>query len=220
MIRELGDDPRRSDIQWRLGGVLASQGKSVEAGRQYQASLQKPPSPEAHLAFAELLARGGDRQGALTNCQAALAMHLTPLNRVQAGQVLASLGRGAEAISQYREAISQVPDLVPALNNLAWVLASDAEATNRNGVEAVQLAERAAALCDHQIPVVVGTLAAAYAEAGRFTEAVQTAQKACALAEAAGQKEVAEKNRQLLELYRSGRAYREVPGAAASGGAR
>ena len=99
------------------------------------------------------------------------------------------------------------------MNNLAWILATDPDATNRNGAEAVQLAERACALTDRQIPVLVGTLAAAYAEAGRFKEAIETAQQARDLAQAAGQPEVAEKNRQLLELYRSGQAYREPPPA-------
>lgn len=187
MIRELGDDPNRSDIQWRLGSVLASQGKTQEAAQQYLASLRIQPTPEAHLCFAELLERNGDPQGALTNCWAALALRPTPLNLVQAGQVLAALGRGAEAINQYRHALALVPDLVPALNNLAWVLAADREATNRNGAEAVRLAERACTLTDRQFPVLVGTLAAAYAEAGRFKEAIETAQQARALAQAAGQ---------------------------------
>jgi tetratricopeptide (TPR) repeat protein len=104
-----------------------------------------------------------------------------------------------------------VPDLVPALNNLAWVLATDREAMNRNGAEAVRLAERACTLTDRQIPVLVGTLAAAYAEAGRFKEAIETAQQARALAQAAGQPEVAERNRQLLALYQSGQAFHELP---------
>ena len=211
VICELGDDPNRSVIQWRLGTVLASQGKTQEAAQQYQASLRIQPTPDAHLCFAELLERNGDPQGALTNCWAALALRPTPFNHVQAGQVLAALGRGAEAINQYRYALALVPDLVPALNNLAWVLAADREATNRNGAEAVRLAERACTLTDRQIPVLVGTLAAAYAEAGRFKEAMETAQQARALAQAAGQPEVAERNRELLGLYQSGQAYHELP---------
>jgi len=210
MIRELGDDPYRSDIQWRLGAVLAGTGKTHEAARQYEASLQIHPTPEAYLGFAELLEMTGDRQGALSHCRAALALDLTPLNRVQAGKVLASLGLSSDAITQCRKALASVPNLVPALNNLAWILASDTEATNRNGTEAVELAERVCAMTGYRIPVMVGTLAAAYAEAGRFSEAIETAQKARALAAAAGQGDVAEKNRQLLELYQSGRPYHEL----------
>jgi len=81
-----------------------------------------PTHPRGFLCYAELLQRSGDQLAALTNCLAALELHPTPLNHVQAGQVLAALGHGAEAINQYRQALTSRPDLVPALNNLAWVL--------------------------------------------------------------------------------------------------
>jgi hypothetical protein len=55
----------------------------------------------------------------------------------------------------------------------------------------------------------IGTLAAAYAEAGRFPEAVTTAEKAEQGATAAGLAAVAAKNRQLLELYRADKPYHE-----------
>jgi len=57
----------------------------------------------------------------------------------------------------------------------------------------------------------IGTLAAAYAEAGHYPEAVTTAEKAEQLATSAGLKKIAEKNRQLLELYRAGKPYHEPP---------
>ena len=211
MIRELGDHPYRSDIQWRLAGVLATAGETQEAAREYEASLKIQSTPEAHLGFAELLQRTGDWQGALTNCRAALALPLTPLNHVKAGQVLATLGRSAEAIEQYRQALALAPGFVPALNNLAWTLASDPDPANRNGAEAVRLAERACALTGYQVPVVVGTLGAAYAEAGRFSEAITAAEKARELALAASQRDVADRNQQLVELYRSGRACHQPP---------
>jgi tetratricopeptide (TPR) repeat protein len=218
MIRELGNDPSRGDIHWRLGSVLASQGKMREAARQYQASLHIQPTANCYLSFAELLEQNGDRQGALTNCLAALALGPPPLDHARAGEVFAALGRGAEAMNQYRLALASVPDLVPALNNLAWILATDPNATNRSGTEAIRLAERACALTGYQTPVLIGTLAAAYAEAGRFKEAVATAQKARDLARAAGQPEVAAKNQQLLGLYQSGRAYRQSPPADGASG--
>jgi tetratricopeptide (TPR) repeat protein len=218
MIRELRDDPSRGDIHWRLGSVLASQGKTREAAQHYQTSLHLQPTAKCYLSFAELLEQNGDRQGALTNCLAALALGPTPVDHAKAGEVFAALGRGAEAINQYRLALASVPDLVPALNNLAWILATDPGATNRNGGEAVRLAERACALTDYQIPVLMGTLAAAHAEAGNFKEAIETAQKAHDMAQAAGQSDVAEKNQQLLVLYQSGRAYRQPQPASGTSG--
>ncbi len=209
MIRELKDHPYCGDIHWRLGTVLAGQGKTREAEQQYQASLRIQPTARCHLSFAELLEQGRQPQAALTNCLAALALSPTSLDRAKAGEVFAALGRSTEAASQYRLALASAPDLVPALNNLAWLLATDLATTNRNGAEAVRLAERACALTGYQTPVLIGTLAAAYAEAGRFKEAIETAQQACVLAQTSGQTDVAERNRQLLELYQSGRAYHQ-----------
>jgi len=56
----------------------------------------------------------------------------------------------------------------------------------------------------------VGTLAAAYAEAGRFDDAIATAQKACDLAEKSGEKDLLLKNQELLKLYRANRPFHEL----------
>jgi tetratricopeptide (TPR) repeat protein len=94
-------------------------------------------------------------------------------------------------------------------NNLAWMLASHPDPQIRNGKEAVDLAERACRLTNNEMPIYLGTLAAAYAEAGRFSDAVATAEKARDLARKAGLGTVAQRNEQLLELYRAGRPYHE-----------
>jgi tetratricopeptide (TPR) repeat protein len=122
---------------------------------------------------------------------------------------LGQLGRAREAAAQYREALRLNPNLAGALNNLAWVLAASSDDGLRNGAEAVRLAERACELTHYGQPLFIGTLAAAYAEAGRFPEAVATAEKAEQLATAAGLPAVAAKNRQLLELYRAGKPCHE-----------
>jgi hypothetical protein len=101
------------------------------------------------------------------------------------------------------------PDYVEALNNVAWILATDREEAVRNGTEAVRLATRACELTGYKEAHVLGTLAAAYAEVGRFAEAVETAQKTCELALAAGKKETADTARARLKLYQAGKPYHE-----------
>jgi hypothetical protein len=96
-----------------------------------------------------------------------------------------------------------------ALNNRAWSFATSEEAGLRNGTLAVQLAERACELTHYNESIYIGTLAAAYAEAGRFDDAISTAQKACALASESGQQELLKRNQELLELYRAHQPYRE-----------
>ena len=116
----------------------------------------------------------------------------------------------ADAITHYQRVLELDPSSIPPLNDLALIRATAADARLRDGKEAVLLAERACQLTRFQVPALVGTLAAAYAEAGRFNDAVVTAGKARALALAQGQDEIAEKNEQLLELYKSGRAYHQT----------
>jgi hypothetical protein len=83
----------------------------------------------------------------------------------------------------------------------------------RDGKEAVRLAEQACELTGHKRPLFLGTLSAAYAEAGRFDEAVETATQAEALARAAGYETLAERDKHLAELFRSRQPFHETPAA-------
>jgi hypothetical protein len=105
------------------------------------------------------------------------------------------------------------------LNNLAWLLATCPDASVRNGARAVELAQQAERLSGGQDPSMLGTLAAAYAEAGRFPEAIAAAQEVCVRASVSRDQALLEKNQRLLELYRRGQPYHE-PAAAANKGAK
>jgi tetratricopeptide (TPR) repeat protein len=94
------------------------------------------------------------------------------------------------------------------LNNLAWLLATSPRADVRRGPEAVALAERAAEHTRRNEPVLLGTLAAAYAEAGQFDRAVAVAEEAISKAHAANQPDIAQRNQELLDLYRAGQPCR------------
>jgi len=124
-------------------------------------------------------------------------------------QVLSQSGESARAVEHYREGLRRRPDHPEALNNLAWILATDPDANIRKGGEAVQFAKRACELTRYQRPLLLGTLAAAYAEAGHFDAAVATAREAIARARALGQSGLAEKNQQLLERYQAHQPYHE-----------
>ena len=122
---------------------------------------------------------------------------------------LSDSGQNSDAINHFYQALALDPDSVTALNNLAWLLATAPEAALRDGHEAVRLAEHACQLTGYKEALLIGTLAAAYAEAGRYDDAVAAAEQARAVALAQGQKEIAAKNEQLLELYKSHRAYHQ-----------
>ena len=103
------------------------------------------------------------------------------------------------------------PDRPEALNDLAWLLATSSDDKVRNGAEAVLHAERACRLTAFKQTQMISALAAAYAEAGRFPEAVATAEMAVRLQTANGETQLAAINNQLLPLYRAGRPYHERP---------
>jgi len=90
-------------------------------------------------------------------------------------------GKIEEAIHHYRSALEADSNNVVALNNLAWILAASSRPELRNGGEAVKLAARAVKLTDARQPVFIGTLAAAYAEAGQFSQAREMTNAAAAL---------------------------------------
>ncbi len=115
----------------------------------------------------------------------------------------------SDAINHYQRVLELDTNSVPALNNLAWLRATAPDPNLRNGDEALRLAERACQITKYKEAFLIGTLAAAYAELGRFTNAVTASEQACAAALAQGQKEVADANTQMLELYKSGRPYHQ-----------
>jgi hypothetical protein len=125
------------------------------------------------------------------------------------GMISTAYQRFSDAIIHYQRVLELDTNSVPALNNLAWLLATASDPQLRNGKEAVRLAERACQLTQYKVAFLVGTLAAAYAEAGRFDDAATNAQEARVLAVAHGQNEIAGTNEWLLELYKSGRAYHQ-----------
>ena len=111
MIRELGNDPYRSDIHWRLGAGCASQGKTQDAVQQYQTSLRSGPPPIPTLAFAE---PHGDERGsaeaALTNCLALLAASSHADSTVQGGRAAVQprpRGRSHQPVPEGARVVSQ-----------------------------------------------------------------------------------------------------------------
>jgi len=114
--------------------------------------------------------------------------------------------RGFETLG---EAARLRPDWVDPLNVKAWALATSENEKLRNGPAAVQIAEKAAALTSHKQPAILHILAAAYAEAGRFSDAVETANQAIALAERTGSADLVAQIKEALEFYKRGQPFRQ-----------
>ena len=202
--------PQNAEARFSLGAALASQGQYAEAAVHFaEACRLRPEYPEARASLGEALFYQGKLPEAVSELRPALQARPSAMNHYYLALALHAQGQFDEALPHYREAVRLDPNTPSYLNDLAWILATHPKAEVRDGDQAVRLAERACQLIQFREPMFVGTLAAAYAEAGRFPDAVKTAERAMALATNAGRKELAERNQHLLELYRAGKPYHE-----------
>jgi tetratricopeptide (TPR) repeat protein len=101
------------------------------------------------------------------------------------------------------------PNEGPVLDRTARALATSPDVSVRNGAEAVELAERAMRLSAGKEPGILDTLAAAYAEAGRFPEAVQAARRALALSTQQNNPALTEALKARITLYEKASPLRE-----------
>ena len=166
-----------------MGNVLLAQGKPAEALPLFENALKlRPIFPEARLKCTTALLdlhRPVEAEGQLLQILASEPNNLEA-HRLQA-QIYSAEGKSRELVEQYRRMLQLAPDWPEVLNNLAWVLATHRDVGLRNGAEAVSMAERASDLTAGTNTAFLATLAAAYAEAGRFDEAIGVQQKVCDL---------------------------------------
>jgi len=220
-------NPNDADSHCILAEALNNSGKPAEAIGQYDEALRlSPDSPDILNDLAQRLASNGKNAAGRAVKLARRACELTGYRAVEMLNTLASAcanaGQFEAAVSAAEKACAVAAEtgetewlktsqaaLVTDLNNYAWRLATSPNPAIRDGKRAIQLAERACNLTMDPQPIFLGTLAAAYAEAGSFDEAITTAQKACTLAQQNGQMALFQRNQELLELYRAHRPYHE-----------
>jgi tetratricopeptide (TPR) repeat protein len=204
-------DPRRHEIYNNIGKLLNDEGKP-EAALNYcrEAVRLNPKSPFSYNSLGIVLAELGhfdEAMGQFSEAAQLDAGYAPP--RFQMGRILLKQGRDAEAMPHFQEALRIEPDNLQMLIYVARVLAADENPQIRNGAEALVLATRASQLAGPAQPVALDTLAMAYAETGRFDEAVQTGREAVTLARAAGQKDDDAIMQQRIELYQKHQPWRE-----------
>jgi protein O-mannosyl-transferase len=166
-----------------LGNALARKGSIDDAIANYRKALQlRNDFSDARSNLAAMLLRKGRIGDAITEYEKVVAI---PPEDAKSHSRLAGLllqaGRTKEATAHYQRALEIDPQSIEILNHFAWILATNSNAEIRIGAKAVMLAERANRLRDGKDPGVLRTLAASYAEARRFADAVATAENALRL---------------------------------------
>src|SRR6266496_1219234 len=194
-----------------LGTALVRRGEVHEAIFQFQAALKlRPNDPDGHSNLAVLLRKGQAKEAA-AHWQKSL--ELQPGNADTAnnlGIAISQEGRVTEAIALWEKTLALQPGNVSAQSNLAWVLATSADPAIRDGAKAVEFAKKALQLSGGNNPRIFRLLAAAYAESGRFPEAIDTAQRGWKLATAQGDSVLANELERNIALYRTNSPLRDI----------
>ena len=210
--RALQMDPSYENAHRGLAIVLQRAGKIDEAAVSYRRAIQLAPDDMvAHHNLGVLLQGQGKFDEALTEYGEAVRVNAGDYEAHYAmGILLRFQGKLADAIAHDREALRSAPDRPALLIELSWVLATAPDPTVRLPEEAVRLAERAAQVTRPQTFAVLDVLAAALAAAGRFDEAVSSAQNALALATTAKDESATAQIRARLALYQKRQPFREA----------
>ncbi len=196
-----------------LGNVLFRLGRVSEATEHYQNALRlKSDNAETHFNLGVAFVSAGRLDEACEHYRRALAL-LPNLSLVhfRYGQALQAQHNFAGAKAEYERTLVLDPQHMPAHLTLAWMLATCPDASLRDGGRAVKLAEQAEALAGTRSPQLLDTLAAAYAEAGRFPEAVETARQALNLNTTQNDRFSVEAIQSRLKLYEANSPYHEKP---------
>jgi tetratricopeptide (TPR) repeat protein len=204
-------EPENASVHNIYAVMLGAAGRTDEAMQEFQIALRLAPGSAAtHINLANLLAKQHARDEAMAHYSEAL--RLNPAF-VEAHYYIASLlfedGRAEDAAAHYIAALQIKADYVPAMVSLAWIYATGTgKAASEHSAEAVRLAERACQISGRKQSGPLDTLAAAYANAGRFEEAVKTGEEAFSIAKAAGENDFADSIRARIALYKTGSPFR------------
>ena len=204
--------PDYAEAHCNLGVALLREERMEEAAAQFRETLGINPNyAEAHNDLSIILFRQGRMEEGMAECREAL--RLKPDNAEahdNLGNALLLEGRTQEAIAEYGKGLELQPANAVIENELAWLLATTPQASLRNGARALELALKANQSTGGGNPVVLRTLAAAYAETGDFSNAAQTASSALKLAETQSNTGLADALRREIKLYQTGHRFEEA----------
>jgi tetratricopeptide (TPR) repeat protein len=213
--RALRIKPDYAEAHNNLGTALFQNGQTDEAiANLQQAVAIWPGYAEAHNNLGTALLQKGEADEAIIHFQSALAIRPNYAKaHYNFGNALIKKGQLGEAINQYEQSLAIQPGFIETqsvIAQIAWVLATSPDPSVRNGTKAVELAQQMDQLSGGGNPVVVTTLAAAFAEMGRFPEAITTAQRALELAASQNNTALVAALEAQIKLYQTGSPFHQT----------
>ncbi|MBU0678244.1 MAG: tetratricopeptide repeat protein, partial [Verrucomicrobia bacterium] len=197
---------------YNLGLLLALEGQYEQALEQYGEAVRiRPDFTDAYCRMGSCYMLLGELDEAIRSF--AKAVEASPEQfeiHYQLAALCHAAGNHAEALRHYKTTTVLNPWFPDAFSNMAWILSTHADPELRDGSSAVKLATRACELTGYRNPLFLTSLAAAYAETGRFEKAIATETRAADTALSAGNTELVRQCRHRLELYHRGEPHRET----------
>src|SRR5438445_720535 len=192
-------------VQMNLADALARKGLPDEAMVHYEEAIRlQPYYADAYYNRGNVLFAKGRTEEAISDWEKTLQLRPDDADaHTCLGNALLQQRLQNEAMAQYETAAALAPNDFHSRNNMAWLLATSSDGSIRDGAKAVELAQQAVALSGGREPNFIRTLAAAYAENGRFSEAIAAAQQALALAAMQGKSGLTKVLKNDITLYRA-----------------
>jgi len=191
-------------VEMNLGDALARKGQPDEAMAHFEQAINlQPDYAEAYYNRGNVLYAKGRIDEAMADFEKALQIQPSDADaHTGLGNGLLRKGALKEAMAQYSQAAALAPEDPHSRSNLAWLLATSSDASLRDGAKAVELAQQAVSLSGGKEPLFFRTLAAAYAETGRFSNAIAVIQQGVAIARVQGKTGLADLLEGDVLLYR------------------
>ncbi len=199
-------DPRNPELNNNLGKAFEIKGKPEDAVKLYKNALKgRPDYTETHKNLGIIFAKTKNLDKALYHLQKAAALNRNDMDvRYNIALALELKGDISRAVREYENLLKITPNRPELMDKLAWIFATSKDSSFRDGKKALELSKRACELTGYKHPLMMETLAASYAEAGRLKEALETALKALHIAKERGMhklvSEIEEKVRQYERL--------------------
>ena len=200
-------------VQMNLGDALARKGRSDDAMLHYNEAIRLQPNyADAYYNRGTVLFAKGRTDEAIADWTKALETQPNDADaHTSLGNALLQKGSPREAIAHYLTALALAPEDPHSRNNLAWILATASDNSIRDGARALGFAQEAVQLSGGREPLFLRTLAAAYAESGRFSEAIAVAQQAVVIANMQAKRDMAKRLNEDLMLFRGNLPLRKSP---------
>jgi tetratricopeptide (TPR) repeat protein len=200
-------------VQMNLADALARKGRSDDAMVHYEEAIRLQPNyADAYYNRGSVLFAKGRIDEAIADWEKALEMQPNDADaHTSLGNALLQKGSLREAIAHYLTALALAPEDPHSRNNVAWIMATASDSSIRDGSRAVGFAQEAVRLSGGREPRFLRTLAAAYAESGRFSEAITVSQQAAVIATMQGKPDMAKHLEKDLVLFRGNLPLRENP---------